>query len=68
MPQDETIFEYLTGCWKRLNAARREFSRIAYSKEEKAKWAAAAEELQRLIISYCGMTLEDPTMFPQPAG
>ncbi|WOO81182.1 Ubiquitin conjugation factor E4 [Vanrija pseudolonga] len=66
LPQDETVFEYLTGAWKRLYTANREFNRLQYSKEEKAKWVAAFDELKRLIISYSGMTLEDPTMFPQP--
>lgn len=61
------MFEYLTGCWKRLYAANREFARFAYSKEEKTEWASAFAELKRLIISYSGMTLEDPSMFPQPA-
>lgn len=67
MPEGETVFEYLTGCWKRLNGVNREMSRLGYSKEEKAKWHEAANELKRLVISYSGMTLEDPTMFPQPA-
>lgn len=67
MPEGETVFEYLTGSWKRLNSANRELSKLAYSKEEKAKWHEAYTELKRLIISYSGMTLEDPTMFPQPA-
>ena len=39
----------------------------AYSAEEKGSWKAAFERLRSLIVSYCGMTLEDPTMFPQPA-
>lgn len=67
MPEGETVFEYLTGCWKRLNAVNRDMSRLGYSKEEKGKWHEAYNELKRLIISYSGMTLEDPTMFPQPA-
>jgi ubiquitin conjugation factor E4 B len=61
------VFEYLTGCWKRLYAANREMSRLGYSSTEKAQWAKAFDELKRLIISYAGMTLEDPSMFPQPA-
>ncbi|KAL1411414.1 Ubiquitin conjugation factor E4 [Vanrija albida] len=66
LPQDETVFEYLTGAWKRLYTANRDFNKLQYSKDEKAKWAAAFDELKQLIISYSGMTLEDPTMFPQP--
>ncbi|KLT45417.1 hypothetical protein CC85DRAFT_282483 [Cutaneotrichosporon oleaginosum] len=67
LPQNETVFEYLTGCWKRLYAANREMLRFSYSAAEKAQWAYAFDELKRLIISYAGMTLEDPSMFPQPA-
>lgn len=79
MPQDETIFEYLTGCWKRLYMANREMTKIVsregqiacssqgYTSEEKANWSATSNKLKGLIVSYCGMTLEDPTMFPQPA-
>lgn len=67
MPQNETVFEYLTGCWKRLYAANREISRLGYNPTEKIQWTNAFDELKRLIISYLGMTLEDPSMFPQPA-
>ncbi|KAL7421849.1 Ubiquitin conjugation factor E4 [Cryptotrichosporon argae] len=66
LPEDETVFEYLAGCWKRLYLANREMRGLAYSAEEKARWSTTFDELKRLIISYCGMTLEDPTMFPQP--
>ncbi|KAK6909936.1 hypothetical protein I203_103962 [Kwoniella mangroviensis CBS 8507] len=57
--ESETIFEYLTGCWKRLYGANRESNK-------NTTWTAAFEKLKALVISYCGMTLEDPTMFPQP--
>ncbi|KAK4689997.1 ubiquitin conjugation factor E4 B, partial [Tremellales sp. Uapishka_1] len=67
LPQDETVFEYLTGCWKRLNVANRENHRLGYSAAEKLQWTSTFEKLRGLVISYCGMTLEDPTMFPQPA-
>jgi ubiquitin conjugation factor E4 B len=68
MPKDETTFEYLTGCWKRLYLASREFGRLAYTKEEKAKWTESFAKMKDLIITYTGLTLEDPSMFPQPAG
>nr|XP_019011039.1 ubiquitin-conjugation factor E4 B [Kwoniella pini CBS 10737]OCF49820.1 ubiquitin-conjugation factor E4 B [Kwoniella pini CBS 10737] len=66
LPTGETIFEYLTGCWKRLYGANRESLKYSFSTEERRSWAAAFDKLKGLIISYCGMTLEDPTMFPQP--
>jgi ubiquitin conjugation factor E4 B len=64
MPQDETAFEYLIGCWRRLYAANKDFHRSAY---EKSLWPPRFDKLKGLIISYTGMTLEDPSMFPQPA-
>lgn len=39
----------------------------AFSPSEKSSWTASFERLRSLIISYCGMTLEDPSMFPQPS-
>ena len=30
LPRSETIFEYLTGCWKRLYAANREMNRLVF--------------------------------------
>nr|XP_019046475.1 ubiquitin-conjugation factor E4 B [Kwoniella bestiolae CBS 10118]OCF25405.1 ubiquitin-conjugation factor E4 B [Kwoniella bestiolae CBS 10118] len=66
LPSGETIFEYLTGCWKRLYGVNRESNRYSFSNDEKSSWAAAFDKLKALVISYCGMTLEDPTMFPQP--
>ena len=68
MPQNETTFEYLAGCWKRLNLALRDTNRHALDSADKESWTAAVEKCRGLIISYIGMTLEDPTMFPQPDG
>ncbi|OCF33004.1 ubiquitin-conjugation factor E4 B [Kwoniella heveanensis BCC8398] len=66
LPTGETIFEYLTGCWKRLYAVHKELTKFSFSPEEKARWTVSFDRIKALIISYCGMTLEDPTMFPQP--
>jgi ubiquitin conjugation factor E4 B len=74
----ETVFEYLTGAWKRLYQANREHNRLVspslntltqtFSPSDKASWTVTFDKLRGLVVSYCGMTLEDPTMFPQPAG
>ncbi|RXK40337.1 ubiquitin-conjugation factor E4 B, partial [Tremella mesenterica] len=66
MVQDETVFEYLTGCWKRLHAANREVSRLNFTSSEKERWRITSDKTRNLLLSYCGMTLEDPSMFPQP--
>lgn len=63
LPDSETVFEYLIGCWRRLYSSARELNRSAY---DKTLWTPTFERLKGLIISYCGMTLEDPSMFPQP--
>jgi hypothetical protein len=39
-----------------------------YSEDELARWKETMDKLKDLIISYCGYTLEDPGMFPQPPG
>jgi ubiquitin conjugation factor E4 B len=82
LPQGETTFEYLAGCWKRLNSANREANRLVrqieiwdrlgthdrqtLEQKDRQSWHTTADKLKGLIISYIGMTLEDPTMFPQP--
>ncbi|WVF71299.1 hypothetical protein IAT40_006102 [Kwoniella sp. CBS 6097] len=46
--------------------SKSEFSKFSFSGEERIRWTASFDKIKALIISYCGMTLEDPTMFPQP--
>lgn len=67
LPQNETVFEYLAGCWKRLYQASRDVNRYAFSEDEKSQWSISVDKIKGLVVSYCGMTIEDPTMFPQPA-
>lgn len=59
----ETTFEYLVGCWRRLYGATRDLNRLGY---DKSNWAPTFDKIKALVISYCGMSLEDPSMFPQP--
>lgn len=79
-----TVFEYLVGCWKRLNSAkanlikkvgiahdvRTEHSHIAPQNpvNELQQASALLEKIRDLIISYAGLTLQEPEMFPQPVG
>jgi len=39
-----------------------------YSAENLTEWKSMFDKLKDLIVSYAGYTLEDPSMFPQPAG
>ncbi|ODN80543.1 hypothetical protein, variant 2 [Cryptococcus amylolentus CBS 6039] len=68
LPQSETVFEYLAGCWKRIYSANRDAQKYSFTEEEKGQWKQVMEKIKALVVSYCGMTLEDPTMFPQPEG
>ncbi|GAA6034754.1 hypothetical protein JCM8097_001153 [Rhodosporidiobolus ruineniae] len=66
LPPQQTAFEYLAGCWKRERAER---SKVALRKdsnpEEAAKRFAALDHVKQLVVSYLGLVLIDPSMFPQ---
>ncbi|KAJ8582493.1 hypothetical protein M405DRAFT_937743 [Rhizopogon salebrosus TDB-379] len=60
-----SVFEYLVGCWKRINAAKS----VLLKKSPVAETQRATvllDKLRDLIISYAGLTLQEPEMFPQP--
>ncbi|KAG1788098.1 ubiquitin elongating factor core-domain-containing protein [Suillus plorans] len=62
----QSVFEYLVGCWKRINTAKS----ILLKKNpvsETQQATALLNQLRDLIISYIGLNLQDPEMFPQPA-
>ncbi|EJD50679.1 hypothetical protein AURDEDRAFT_112253 [Auricularia subglabra TFB-10046 SS5] len=67
LPADQTVFEYLVACWKRVNAARPALIKKNYTREDVAKAMPAIDKLRELIISYVGLTLQSPDMFPQPS-
>ncbi|KDQ11048.1 hypothetical protein BOTBODRAFT_35587 [Botryobasidium botryosum FD-172 SS1] len=64
---DQTVFKYLVGCWKRLNASRNALNQKSYNPVDLAKAQVILDQVRDLIISYAGLDLQDPTMFPQPA-
>ncbi|KAH7915426.1 ubiquitin elongating factor core-domain-containing protein [Hygrophoropsis aurantiaca] len=67
LPSQMTIFEYLIGCWRRLKATRT--SLIKKSRVDEMQRALdTLEKIRDLIISYAGLCLQEPDMFPQPAG
>ncbi|KAJ7789330.1 hypothetical protein B0H14DRAFT_2944953 [Mycena olivaceomarginata] len=51
----------LVGCWETLNSAR-----SCFNEEENA--LTRLEKVRELIVSYTGLTLQEPEMFPQPSG
>ncbi|KAG2153094.1 ubiquitin elongating factor core-domain-containing protein [Suillus bovinus] len=61
-----SVFEYLVGCWKRINTAKSTLvKKNPVSETQQA--AALLDKLRDLIISYTGLNLQDPDMFPRPA-
>ncbi|KAF5382739.1 hypothetical protein D9615_002873 [Tricholomella constricta] len=68
LPGGETTFEYLVGAWKRVNATRSALIKKNHSPSETQAALAKLERLRELIISYAGLTLQEPEMFPQPSG
>ncbi|KAF4617286.1 hypothetical protein D9613_006110 [Agrocybe pediades] len=68
LPPQQTAFEYLVGCWKRLNSARSAVMKKGYSPSESLAALDQLEKIRQLVISYAGYILQDPEMFPQPSG
>ncbi|GAA5886450.1 hypothetical protein JCM16303_001413 [Sporobolomyces ruberrimus] len=66
LPRDETAFQYLGGCWKRERAERYKVVLKKDSDSEEAKKRLAVlNDIKALLVSYIGLVLMDPTMFPQ---
>ncbi|CAK5270237.1 unnamed protein product [Mycena citricolor] len=71
LPAQQTTFEYLVGCWKRLNTARSTLMKkvwMAHPPVDVQNALTRLEKLRELVISYTGLTLQEPQMFPQPSG
>ncbi|KAI9573523.1 ubiquitin elongating factor core-domain-containing protein [Boletus coccyginus] len=69
LPSQMTVFEYLVGCWKRLNSARANLiKKVGKPVNEQQQASTLLEKIRDLVISYAGLTLQEPGMFPQPAG
>ncbi|GAA5985530.1 hypothetical protein JCM10908_007012 [Rhodotorula pacifica] len=66
LPPNETAFEYLGACWRRERAER--FKVVAKKDSDVAeaqKRLAGLSEIKALLVSYIGLVLQDPSMFPQ---
>lgn len=62
----QTSFEYLTGCWRRLQSTKVALSRRGYNADDVAQGMTVIERLHSLIVSYAGLSVQDPSMFYQP--
>jgi hypothetical protein len=82
-----SVFEYLVGCWKRINTAKsvllkkvllvsclmtsqspvnNYLTTMQSPVAETQRATVLLDKLRDLIISYAGLTLQEPEMFPQP--
>ncbi|KAF7288510.1 U-box domain-containing protein [Mycena chlorophos] len=68
LPPQQTVFEYLVGCWKRSNATRSALMKKNYSPIDLQNALRRLDKIHELIISYTGLTLQETEMFPQPTG
>ncbi|TFY76233.1 hypothetical protein EWM64_g7779 [Hericium alpestre] len=68
IPREQTIFEFLVGAWKRLNAVRTAFLRKGYPPLDVQKAMQLEEKMRHLIISYVGIDFMSPDAFPHPEG
>lgn len=53
---------------KYLRIAKQNKSMQGYSPVETQQALSTLENLRDLIISYAGLTMQEPDMFPQPSG
>ncbi|KAK4046180.1 Ubiquitin conjugation factor E4 [Microbotryomycetes sp. JL201] len=66
LPANMTAFEYLSACWKRGRAEKHQVVlRKGSDSTEADRRLAALDSVKDLVVSYTGLVLLDPTMFPQ---
>ncbi|KIY45637.1 hypothetical protein FISHEDRAFT_48948 [Fistulina hepatica ATCC 64428] len=68
LPEQQTVFEYLVGGWKRLNATRTSLMKKNYTSVDLKAALEKLEKIRDIIISYAGLILQEPAMFPEPTG
>ena len=66
LPPNQTHFDYLSGCWKRERLERTKLvARQASDPAEATRRLDSLTKVKSLVVSYLGLVLSDPTMFPQ---
>jgi len=70
LPQEQTTFEYLVSCWQRINSVRAVLRKRSTRDSKDASGISKAnvilDQLRDLVISFAGLTLQKPTIFPTP--
>ncbi|KAI0036443.1 ubiquitin conjugation factor E4 [Vararia minispora EC-137] len=68
VPKEQTVYEYLVACWKRLNSAKAALLRKGYAPVDVQVALQVLERMRHLIVSYIGIYLMGPDAFPAPPG
>ena len=82
LPDDQSTFDYLVGCWKRGNKIRSELLEKVSGDPMDLVWELNSaqrlppaetqqavnllDKLRDIVISYTGLALQQPKKFPQP--
>ncbi|TRM64104.1 ubiquitin elongating factor core-domain-containing protein [Schizophyllum amplum] len=67
LPPEQTVFEYLVGCWQRVNQVRSALAKKGYPPTDTQKAVEKLEKIKDLVVSYAGLILQEAEMFPQPS-
>lgn len=83
LPDDQTTFDYLMGCWKRGNTIRSELLEKVSGDPiglvlglnlaqglppaETQPAVDLLDKLRELVVRYTGLALQEPKKFPQPS-
>lgn len=68
LPADLTNLEYLVGCWRRWHTERTRFGNPKEANGEVLKRSQALEFIKQKLLEGIGLQLQEPELFPQPAG
>ncbi|KAI0259835.1 ubiquitin elongating factor core-domain-containing protein [Gloeopeniophorella convolvens] len=67
IPGNQTVFEYLSGSWKRLNSAKSALLKRGHPPVTIQKALELEEKMRHLIVSYIGINFQAPDAFYAPA-
>jgi ubiquitin conjugation factor E4 B len=63
-----SVLQFLLGAWRRLTAAAAALAKGRHAPQDMHAAHAVLERARDLLVSYAGLGLQEPGMFPQPAG
>lgn len=64
IPKGQTSYDYLVGAWKRCKAEEGKLRKIFGTSAAAAESQVILEQVRSLIVSYLGLVMQSPDMFP----